>query len=131
MRRRLVPRYYNLVDSGKDTVVRMQNAEPISLYCSDETDGESLAPCWQVLEPLFRYKPDSGDVEPALATGCEPNADLTEWTCTLREGVKFHDGSTSTRTTSSPPGPRASTLRIPTTPVTPVRSSITPTCGTA
>jgi len=86
--------YYALVDSGKDTVVRMQNAEPISLYCADETDGESLAPCWQTLEPLFRYKPDSGDVEPVLATSCEPNADLTEWTCTLREGVKFHDGST-------------------------------------
>ena len=84
---------YALVDSGKDTVVRMQNAEPISLYCSDETDGESLAPCWQVLEPLFRYKTDSGDVEPTLATGCEPNDDLTEWTCTLRDGVKFHDGS--------------------------------------
>jgi len=85
--------YYYLVDSGKDTVVRMQNAEPISLYCSDETDGESLAPCWQTLEPLFRYKPESGDVEPILATSCEPNADLTEWICTLREGVKFHDGS--------------------------------------
>ena len=86
--------YYSLLDSGKDTVVRMQNAEPISLYCSDETDGESLAPCWQTLEPLFRYKPGSGDVEPILATGCESNADATEWVCTLREGVKFHDGST-------------------------------------
>ena len=31
---------------------------------------------------------------PALATGCTANADLTVWTCTLREGVKFHDGST-------------------------------------
>ena len=85
--------YFSLMDSGKDTLVFMQNAEPISLYCADETDGESLAPCWQVLEPLFRYKPDSGDVEPILATSCEPNAELTEWTCTLREGVKFHDGS--------------------------------------
>ncbi len=86
--------YYTLLDSGKDTIVRMQNAEPISLYCSDETDGESLAPCWQTLEPLFRYKPDSGDVEPVLATSCTPNDDSTEWICTLREGVKFHDGST-------------------------------------
>lgn len=86
--------YYALLDSGKDTVVRMQNAEPISLYCSDESDGESLAPCWQTLEPLFRYKPESGDVEPVLATSCEPNTDSTEWICTLREGVKFQDGST-------------------------------------
>ena len=85
---------YALLDSGKDTIVRMQNAEPISLYSADETDGESLAPCWQVLEPLYRYKTDSGEVEPALATSCTSNDDLTEWTCTLREGVKFHDGST-------------------------------------
>lgn len=28
-----------------------------------------------------------------LAEVCEPNTDLTVWTCTLRQGVKFHDGS--------------------------------------
>ena len=31
---------------------------------------------------------------PALATECAPNADLSTWTCTLRDGVKFHDGAT-------------------------------------
>ena len=81
------------VDPGKDTFVFMQNAEPISLYCSDETDGESLLPCEQVVEPLLAYAMDSGDTIPALATSCEPNADSTVWTCYLREGVKFHDGS--------------------------------------
>lgn len=84
---------FNLVDPGKDTFVYMQNAEPISLYCADETDGESLAPCQQIVEPLFEYAIDSGDVEPRVATSCEPNDDLTVWTCFLREGVKFHDGS--------------------------------------
>ena len=24
---------------------------------------------------------------------CAPNEDLTVWTCTLRQGVKFHDGT--------------------------------------
>ena len=71
----------------------MQNNEPISLYCADETDGESLRPCQQVLETLLQYELDSGDTEPALATACEGNEDATVWTCTLREGVKFHDGS--------------------------------------
>ncbi|MBM3143670.1 MAG: peptide ABC transporter substrate-binding protein [Chloroflexi bacterium] len=84
---------FNLVDPGKDTFVFMQNAEPISLYCADETDGESLAPCQQVNEGLFEYAFDSGDVEPRLATGCTANADSTVWTCTLREGVYFHDGT--------------------------------------
>lgn len=82
------------VDPGKDTFVFMQNAEPISLFCQDETDGESLAPCQQVVEPLLGYAIDSGDVEPRLATACTPNDDSTVWTCTLREGVTFHDGST-------------------------------------
>jgi len=84
---------FQLMDPGKDTLVFMQNAEPISLYCADESDGESLAACEQILEPLFDYAEDSGEVVPALATSCEPNADLTEWVCKLRAGVKFHDGS--------------------------------------
>ncbi len=82
------------VDPGKDTFVYMQNAEPISLYCADETDGESLAPCQQVVETLLGYAIDSGNVVPELATACTANADSTVWTCTLREGVTFHDGST-------------------------------------
>jgi len=81
-----------LIDPGDDTLVFMQNAEPISLYCADETDGESLSACQQVLEGLYRYNTE-GRPEPALATECVANDDLTEWTCYLREGVKFHDGS--------------------------------------
>jgi ABC-type transport system substrate-binding protein len=82
------------MNPGKDTFVYMQNAEPISLFCADETDGESLSPCQQVTEPLFSYATDSGTVVPRLATACEPNADLTVWSCALRTGVTFHDGST-------------------------------------
>ena len=83
---------FNLWDNGEDTFVFMQGNEPISLYCSDETDGESLRACAQVVEALYSYTPD-GEVQPQLATGCESNEDLTSWTCSLREGVMFHDGS--------------------------------------
>ena len=82
------------MDSGKDTFVWMQNAEPISLYCADETDGESLRACEQVTEGLMAYEIGGTGVEPALATSCDANEDLTVWTCNLREGVTFHDGST-------------------------------------
>ncbi len=81
------------MDPGKDTFVWMQNAEPISLYCADETDGESLRACEQTTEALLAYEVGGTAVEPSLATACTPNEDLTVWTCTLREGVTFHDGS--------------------------------------
>ena len=81
------------VPAGQDTFVFMQNGEPASLYCADETDGEALRPCEQVMESLYRYKVGGVEVEPSLAEKCEPNADLTVWTCTLRKGIKFHDGT--------------------------------------
>ena len=74
--------------------VWMQNAEPIGLYCADETDGESLRACEQMLEPLYVYETGGTAAIPALATECKPNDTLTQWTCTLRDGVTFHDGST-------------------------------------
>jgi ABC-type transport system substrate-binding protein len=84
---------FQFLDPGKDTLVFVQNAEPISLYCADETDGESLRPCQQTVETLLEYGQDSGDTSGELATACTSNADSTVWTCTLRDGVTFHDGS--------------------------------------
>lgn len=38
--------------------------------------------------------PDAdGKYEPFLAKSVEPNADYTQWTIALRDGIKFHDGS--------------------------------------
>jgi ABC-type transport system substrate-binding protein len=82
--------------ASRDTLVFMQNAEPLSLYCADETDGETLRACGQIQESLYQYKPGGTETQPALATKCTPNADLTVWTCTLRDGVKFHQGQTLT-----------------------------------
>jgi ABC-type transport system substrate-binding protein len=82
----------SVVSTGADTLVWMQNAEPISLFCADETDGESLRACEQVTEALLAYEIGGTAVVPALAEKCEANADLTEWTCTLRKGVKYHNG---------------------------------------
>ncbi len=85
-----------MIPGSRDKFVFMQNAEPISLYCNDETDGESLRACEQVLESLLAFKPGTQEVVPGLATACTPNAALTEWTCNLRKNVKFHDGSAFT-----------------------------------
>jgi peptide/nickel transport system substrate-binding protein len=86
---------FNTVNAGgRDTFVFMQNAEPLSLYCGDESDGETLRACQQIREPLYKYGGDTGlQPVPALATSCTANSDLTEWTCALRPNVKFSDGS--------------------------------------
>jgi peptide/nickel transport system substrate-binding protein len=36
---------------------------------------------------------DEGELVPLLAESAEPNADYTTWTITLREGIRFHDGT--------------------------------------
>jgi ABC-type transport system substrate-binding protein len=71
----------------------MQNAEPNTLFCADETDGEGLRACEQFMEGLYVYEVNGTEAEPALAESCEPNEDSTVWVCTLRQGVTFHDGS--------------------------------------
>ena len=85
--------YFAVIGNGTDTFVWMQNAEPISLYCADETDGESLRACEQVTQSLLGYEIGATAVEPVLAESYEANGDLTEWTFKLRQGVMFHDGS--------------------------------------
>ena len=85
---------FSVMKAGdRDTLVWMQNAEPLSLYCGDESDGETLRACEQMNESLYAYEIGSTGVIPSLATECAANAELTVWTCTLRDGVKFHDGA--------------------------------------
>jgi ABC-type transport system substrate-binding protein len=79
---------------GGDQIVFTQNAEPIGLYCADETDGESLRACEQSMEALYSYEINGTAPVPTLATACEANEDLSVWTCSLREGVTFHNGAT-------------------------------------
>ena len=79
---------------SKDTLVYVQNAEPISLYCADESDGETFTACAQLFEGLLSFKIGSSEVQGALAESYAGNADATEWTFKLRPGVKFHNGAT-------------------------------------
>jgi len=77
-----------------DTLVFMQSGEPGGLYCADESDGEALRVCEQIKESLYAYEVGGTEAIPSLATECTSNDDLSVWTCALREGVAFHDGST-------------------------------------
>jgi ABC-type transport system substrate-binding protein len=78
----------------ENLIIFTQNAEPIGLYCADETDGESLRACEQSMEALYSYEINGTEPLPALATECAPNEDLSVWTCALRPDVTFHNGAT-------------------------------------
>jgi peptide/nickel transport system substrate-binding protein len=47
---------------------------------------------YAIYDPLM-HRTEDGALEPYLAESLEPNAELTEWTLTLRPGVQFHDGT--------------------------------------
>jgi peptide/nickel transport system substrate-binding protein len=42
---------------------------------------------------LLKFDDATLSPAPSLATGCDPNGDHTVWTCTLRDGLKWSDGS--------------------------------------
>lgn len=44
-----------------------------------------------IYEPLVMYD-QKGDIHPWLAESWTPNAESSEWTFKIRQGVKFHDG---------------------------------------
>jgi len=70
-----------------------RGADSVQLDPAIITDGESFRVTGQVLEPLYQYELGSTKPVPALAEECVPNAEANIWSCKLREGVKFHDGT--------------------------------------
>lgn len=86
--------YWSTVEAPNGGMLSLvQNAEMISLMCNDESDGESVAPCVQGMEGLIKYD-ETGQPSPALAESWDISEDGLTYTFHLREGVKFHDGST-------------------------------------
>jgi peptide/nickel transport system substrate-binding protein len=76
-----------------DVLIVGQIAEPKALDPAAVTAVNDFRILMNVYDGLVRYRDGTLEVEPALATGWKISADGTEYTFTLREGVKFHDGS--------------------------------------
>ncbi|PKP73206.1 MAG: ABC transporter substrate-binding protein [Alphaproteobacteria bacterium HGW-Alphaproteobacteria-6] len=70
-----------------------QIAEPQSLDPHAVTAVNDFRILMNVYDGLVRYAPGTLEVEPALATGWEISEDGRTYTFTLREAVRFHDGS--------------------------------------
>jgi peptide/nickel transport system substrate-binding protein len=75
------------------TFIFGRGGDSVQLDPAIVTDGESFRVTGQCLEPLYQYEQNSTTPVPALAEICTANEDSTEWTCELRQGVKFHDGT--------------------------------------
>jgi peptide/nickel transport system substrate-binding protein len=69
-------------------VADMQVPDPDIFY---EIEGNSVVT--SVYEGLVRYKPNSNQVEPALAESYTTSPDGLTYTFKLRSGVPFHDGT--------------------------------------
>jgi glutathione transport system substrate-binding protein len=64
----------------------------VTLDPADANDTLSQGACRLMLEGLYGFDKDM-KIIPVLATGYKANATATEFTFTLHEGVKFHDGT--------------------------------------
>ncbi|SFP67285.1 peptide/nickel transport system substrate-binding protein [Amycolatopsis arida] len=56
-------------------------------------DGETFRVVRQIYDTLITYKPGTAELEPGLAEKWEASNEGRTWTFTLRQGVKFHDGT--------------------------------------
>jgi peptide/nickel transport system substrate-binding protein len=75
------------------TLVFAGAADPVSLDGALVSDGESIRVITQLFETLINLKPGTTELEPGLATDWEVSPDAKTYTFSLREGVKFHDGT--------------------------------------
>ncbi len=74
-------------------IVYLRGHDSKKLDPGDVTDGESSKVVEQIFDQLLRFKPGSVEVEPSLATRWTSSDDRKTWVFTIREGVKFHDGT--------------------------------------
>jgi peptide/nickel transport system substrate-binding protein len=76
-----------IVDGTTDSIT---NIDPANEY-----DYGTFTLDLLIFQGLYGF-PNSAKLKPMLATGCKPSNNLKTWTCTLRRGVKFSDGSPMT-----------------------------------
>ncbi len=77
----------------KDTFIFAASSDPVVLDPAMASDGETFRVARQQFEGLIGTKPGTTELDPLLATAWTASPDNTSFTFTLREGVKFSDGT--------------------------------------
>jgi len=80
--------------TASTTLVFGTASDPVVLDGPLVSDGESLRPIDQIFEGLVGLKQGTTTIVPALATKWKAAPGGHSWTFTLRQGVKFQDGTT-------------------------------------
>jgi len=79
--------------SGTSALVFASGGQPVNLEPGNITDGNSIYVQQQIYDRLIDFEPGTTELVPALAEEWSVSDDGLTWTFTLREGVKFHDGT--------------------------------------
>jgi peptide/nickel transport system substrate-binding protein len=80
-------------DGGGGNFVFAASSDPVMLDPAMASDGETFRISRQIFEGLVSTKSGTTDTEPLLATKWEASSDGKSYTFTLRDGVKFSDGT--------------------------------------
>ena len=84
--------------TGNDTklLYHTYNSAPYVTLDPSTEYSNGIMVLQNVYETLTHYNPETGEVDPMLATSWTKNDDGTVWVFQLREDVTFHDGSAMT-----------------------------------
>ncbi|GJM55166.1 peptide ABC transporter substrate-binding protein [Granulimonas faecalis] len=76
--------------TGATAKVYINNPVSIDPYNCQESEGTQV--CYQIFDSLTDYDYEKGELVPSAAASWKPNDGATEFTFTLVEGAKFHNG---------------------------------------
>jgi peptide/nickel transport system substrate-binding protein len=79
--------------TSASTLVFGAVSDPASLESGNIEDGYSIYVQDQIYDRLLEHEPGTTKLTPGLATEWSASTDGLTWTFKLREGVKFHDGT--------------------------------------
>ena len=82
--------------SSRDTLNMACKSEPTSLDPAQTKDLVTWAFMYNVSDSLIYFNWETQEYEPAIATEWSASDDGLEYTFTIRDGVKFHNGDTMT-----------------------------------
>jgi oligopeptide transport system substrate-binding protein len=79
-------------DLASDQTLRLPGAEPATMD-PEVTSGDAIEIMFNVFDGLVGVNQDTGKVEPHMADKYEANSDASEYTFTLKSGLKWSDGT--------------------------------------